>query len=630
MCGITGIYAFTEKGKSFISHTPQAVNSIIKRGPDCNRIYTHNKVSLGHVRLSIIDISDAASQPYADETGRYTIIYNGEIFNFKDLKQSLVRKGISFQTQSDTEVLLKLYIHEGPTFLNRLNGFFAFAIYDKKEESLFIARDRIGIKPLLIYTDENALIFASEMKAILAYNIQKDIDYESLYAYLQLNYIPSPYSIFKNVYKLQPGSYIEIKDNTIKKSNYYLIPNIETKDYTKLSYESAQKELAKLINQSVQKRLIADVPLGAFLSGGIDSSVIVAIASKYVDKLNTFSIGYKDEPLFDETKYAELVAKRYHTNHTVFQLSNDDLYHNLHKVLDYTDEPYADSSALAVNILSMHTRKQVTVALSGDGADELFSGYLKHSAELKIRNGGLLLNLLKLGTPLFNLFPQSRNSKLANLNRQLVRFGKGMRMNEKDRYWRWCGYADENEIDRLLPNKINQSYYQQRKNDFLKVIKPDGSFNDVLYTDMHLVLQNDMLVKVDMMSMENALEVRVPFLDYHVVDFAFTLPVDYKIRNNYRKCIVQDAFRNYLPAELYQRPKHGFEVPLLKWFQSELKSLITDDLLNDSFVEQQQIFEVPEIRNLKKKVFSNNPGDAVARVWGLIVFQYWWKKYYNQ
>ena len=628
MCGITGIYSFTEQGNNFISKTSNAVNAIIKRGPDSNGVFFHNNVGLGHVRLSIIDVSDAASQPFIDKTGRFVIVFNGEIFNFKELREKLTQKGISFRTQSDTEVLLNLYITEGTAFLSKLNGFFAFAIYDRKEESLFIARDRIGIKPLLIYNDENTLIFASEMKALLAFDIPKEIDNESLYSYLQLNYIPAPYCIFKNVAKLQPGSYLEIKNNTIKKSIYYEISYLASNNYSKLSYESAQKELVNLMNQSVQKRLIADVPLGAFLSGGIDSSVIVAIASQYIDQLNTYSIGYKDEPLFDETAYAEMVAKKYNTNHTTFKLSNNDLYENLYKVLDYTDEPYADSSALALNILSMHTRKHVKVALSGDGADELFAGYNKHAAEFKIRKGGMLLNLIKWSNPLFNKLPQSRNNKFANINRQIVRFGKGMHLNEKNRYWRWCAYADESEIDRLLLFQINKNNYLQRKNEILKHITPNGSFNEVLYTDMKLVLQNDMLVKVDMMSMENALEVRVPFLDYNVVDFAFTLPVDFKIRSNYRKCIVQDAFRSYIPPELYQRPKHGFEVPLLKWFQSELKSLITDDLLNDNFIDQQQIFEVSEVKKLKQKVFSNNPSDAVAQVWGLIVFQYWWKKYY--
>lgn len=628
MCGITGIYSFTEQGNKFISKTTNAVNAIIKRGPDSNAVFFEHNVGLGHVRLSIIDVSDAASQPFIDETGRFVIVFNGEIFNFKDLREKLIQKGINFRTHSDTEVLLNLYITEGTAFLNKLNGFFAFAIYDRKEESLFIARDRMGIKPLLIYNDEDKLIFASEMKALLAYGISKEIDNESLYSYLQLNYIPAPYSIFKNVAKLQPGSYLEIKNNTVKKSIYYEISYLAKNNYTNLSYESTQKELVNLMNQSVQKRLISDVPLGAFLSGGIDSSVIVALASQYVNRLNTFSIGYKDEPLFDESHYAELVAKKYNTNHTTFKLSNNDLYENLYKVLDYTDEPFADSSALAVNILSMHTRKHVKVALSGDGADELFAGYNKHAAEFKIRKGGMLLNLIKWGSPLFKLLPQSRNTRFSNFNRQIVRFGNGLRLNEKNRYWRWCAYADESDIDNLLILKINKNSYIQRKNEILKSINLKGSFNEVLYTDMKMVLQNDMLVKVDMMSMENALEVRVPFLDYNVVDFAFTLPVDYKIRNNYRKCIVQDAFRSYLPPELYQRPKHGFEVPLLKWFKSELKSLITDDLLKDSFIEQQQIFEVSDVKKLKQKVFSNNPSDTVAQVWGLIVFQYWWKKYF--
>jgi asparagine synthase (glutamine-hydrolysing) len=628
MCGLTGVYAFNEQGKVFFPKIAAAVNAIIKRGPDSNGEFIHNNVALGHVRLSIIDVSDAASQPFSDESGRYTIVYNGEIFNYLELRETLLQKGIKFRSHSDTEVLLYLYISEGAAFLKKLNGFFAFAIYDKVEGSFFIARDRMGIKPLLVYNNENAFLFASEMKAMLAYGIPKELDYESIYTYLQLNYIPSPYSIFKNVYKLQPGTYLEIKNNTIKKEIFYEIPFSGTDRTSIISYEAAQKELLTLLDESVKRRLVADVPLGAFLSGGIDSSVVVALASRYADKLNTFSIGYKDEPLFDETKYAELVANKFRTNHTVFKLTNDDLFANLHKVLDYTDEPYADSSALAVNILSMHTRKHVTVALSGDGADELFSGYLKHSAEYRLRKGGLLLNFIKWGTPLFSLLPQSRNTSFGNLNRQIVRFGKGMRLDEKERYWRWCGYRDELEAENLMLHKPDKNTYNHRKAEILKHITPKGSFNEVLYTDMHLVLQNDMLVKVDMMSMENALEVRVPFLDYTVVDFAFGLPVDYKIRNNYRKCILQDSFRTILPEELYQRPKHGFEVPLLKWFSSELKSMITDDLLSDGFIEEQGLFSHKEIMQLKNKVFSSNPGDSVAQMWGLIVLQYWWEKYY--
>ena len=482
MCGITGIIAFNENGKSFFNKINDSISTLSKRGPDSNGTYFHNNIVLGHTRLSIIDVSDAASQPFHDFTGRYTIIFNGEIFNFQSLKNSLFDKGIKFQSSSDTEVLLYLYITEGTSFLNRLNGFFAFAIYDNVEESLFIARDRMGIKPLICYRDDDKFIFASEMKAIMAYDIPKELDYVSLNNYLQFNYIPSPDTIFKNVYKLRPGSYIEIKKKEIKQSDFYKIPYNETQ-ISNVSYADAQKDIIKLLDESVKKRLISDVPLGAFLSGGIDSSVIVALASQYTDKLNTFSIGFKDEPMFDETSYARIVADRYKTNHTEFSLKTDDIYSVLINVLDYTDEPYADSSALAVYILSMHTRKHVTVALSGDGADELFGGYNKYFAEYKARNGGIINSLLKVSSPVWGNIPQSRNSFIGNKVRQINRFSQGLKLNDKDRYWRWCAFIDELDAQKMLKNDFDSNEYYKRKNIITRNIKKNNGLNDVLYTE---------------------------------------------------------------------------------------------------------------------------------------------------
>lgn len=391
MCGIAGVYAFKEAGKENFSLLNNAIETLAKRGPDSKGTFLEKNVALGHTRLSIIDTSNAAAQPFTDDSGRYTIIFNGEFYNYKEHRQQLIKKGIPFRSTSDTEVLLQLFIEEGPACLEKVNGFFAFAVYDKEKDELFIARDRFGIKPLIVYADEDKLLFASEMKAMIALGIQKVIDEVSLYTYLQLNYIPPQHSIFKQVWKLESGHYLLVNKNGTDKKQYYSI----NQNPVNLSYEAAQKKLKELLEASVQRRLVADVPLGAFLSGGIDSSIITALAAKHTKNLNTFSIGYKDEPLFDETQYAALVAKKYKTNHTVFSLSNDDLYANLNEVLDYIDEPFADSSALAVHILSMHTRKHVTVSLSGDGADEIFSGYNKHMAEFKARQKGVLAMLLK-------------------------------------------------------------------------------------------------------------------------------------------------------------------------------------------------------------------------------------------
>ena len=638
MCGITGIVAFNSEGEKHFQGLENAVATLNKRGPDNQGVFRKKRIGLGHARLSIIDTSSAGSQPFTDQTGRYTIVYNGEFYNYKEHRKKLSEAGVSFTSTTDTEVLLNMYIQEGPACLEKINGFFAFAIYDQKEDSVFIARDRMGIKPLLVYQDKDKLIFGSEMKSLLAFGIQKDLDQVSLFTYLQLNYIPAPNTIFENVKKVIPGTHLTIHENSVATNTYYSIPNDWDKgEPMNLSnYEKAKSTLHDLMHDSVSSRLVSDVPLGTFLSGGIDSSIITTIAAKYVDNLHTFSIGYKDEPFFDETQYAELVAKKAGTNHTVFKLTNDDLLDNLNNVLDYLDEPFGDSSAIAVSILSKLTQQHISVALSGDGADEMFSGYNKHMAEFKVRDPGIIEQVVKGMHPLLEKLPQSRDNKITNLTRQMNRYAQGAKMNHKQRYWRWASFLNEEEANYLLletPQEREQRLsdegyqYKKRKDSLLKSITKSGGLNDVLYTDMHMVLQNDMLTKVDMMSMSHSLEVRTPFLDHNVVNFAFQLPTEYKINSQMRKKILIEAFQDYLPIDLLNRPKHGFEVPLLKWFRNELKPLITDDLLQEDFIVDQEIFNPKSINSLLKKLFSNNPGDSHATVWALIVFQHWWKKH---
>jgi asparagine synthase (glutamine-hydrolysing) len=627
MCGITGVIAFNNEGEAYSGRINAAVSSLSKRGPDAEGICLFKDGGLGHTRLSIIDVSEASAQPFTDASGRYTIVLNGEFFNYKEHRKDLELKGVQFNSSGDTEVLLQLYIREGANCLQKVNGFFSFAVFDREEETLFLARDRMGIKPLLYYKDGDKFIFASEMKALMAYGIPKKIDQASLLNYLQLNYIPAPHAIFEGVKKVLPGTYMTLGKGALTTSRYYDIPKSENSPAP--TYDQACINLKSLLEKSVELRLVSDVPLGAFLSGGIDSSVLVAIASKRVQNLKTFSIGYKDAPHFDETHYANLVAKKCRTDHTVFSLTNEDLYENLHEVLEYIDEPFADSSALAVFILSKETRKHVKVALSGDGADELFAGYNKHHAAFRIQQGGLGLSLLKWSRPLWNLLPKSRNSVVGNTLRQLSKFSHGLHLSERERYWLWAGIADEEtalaSLSKMSPAQLE--IYRERKDRQLKYIEDRPDMNNFLRNDMNLVLQNDMLTKVDLMSMANGLEVRTPFLDYRVVDFAFSLPASYKIDAGMRKKVLKDAFKPDLPEELYSRKKQGFEVPLLEWFKTELKSLINDDLLGDTFIEQQGIFNVESIRGLKAKLFSNNVEDAVGRIWGLIVFQYWWKKY---
>lgn len=629
MCGITGVFAFNLIGKFSMINVTAATQALAKRGPDFQDIYTDAFVGLGHRRLSIIDTSDAGNQPMWDESKRYCIVFNGEIFNFKELRSELQSKGALFQSESDTEVLLQLYIREKENCLHQLNGFFSFCIYDKQEQSFFLTRDRYGIKPLLYLIDEDKFLFASEMKSMLCYGIDKTIDYASLHSYLQLNYTPAPHTIFTHVKKLNPGHYMKVAKGKMETHSYYDIPFSKNQIDRSISYEQAKSKFRDLLEASVQRRLIADVPLGSFLSGGLDSSVVVGLASKHQPNLHTFSIGFKDEPFFDETDYARLVAKHFNTEHTVFSLTNNDLYGHVHDILDYIDEPFADSSAIAVYILSKETRKHATVALSGDGADELLAGYNKHEAMYRMLHPGFKENLVGSLSGLWKTLPHSRNNPMFNKFRQLSRFAQGIQLDAKERYWQMAGFATESESRQLFSpaalNQFEQQQFLERKKEILETVG-SGSINETLLTDMKLVLPNDMLTKVDLMSMANSLEVRTPFLDYELVNFIFSLPDDFKINSSLRKRIAQDAFKEMLPAKLYNRPKKGFEVPLLKWFRREMKSMIMDDLLSKTFVEEQNIFNYTEITKLKKQLFSSNPRDVHARIWGLIVFQWWWKK----
>lgn len=632
MCGITGIFAFNMAGKVHMINLAKATHCLDHRGPDAFGTHFEENAGLGHRRLSVIDLSDEANQPMKDESGRYILVFNGEIYNYKEIKRELGNKGIAFRTASDTEVLLKAYIFYGEKCLEKLNGFFAFAIYDKEKEEFFVARDRFGIKPLYYLFDEDKFLFASEMQSILCYGLQKNLDYESLFTYLQLNYIPAPHTIFKEIKVLMPGHSALVKKKEIEIKPYYQIEyNPFALNPDQLSYDEQQEKLKNLLDSAVRKRLVADVPVGTFLSGGIDSSVITSIAKKYKDELHTFSIGYSDEPYFDETRYANLVAGKLQTRHTVFSLSTQEIEDHLFDVLDKTDQPFADSSALPVFILSKKTRGHVTVALSGDGADELFSGYNKHAAFLNASQANFANTFLRALHPFTFLLPQSRNNALTNKFRQVARYSKALSMDIKERYWQWAALAGEKTAYGLLSGEAKKSLekqvFRQRKQALLSSLAHQNDFNEILLTDMQMVLPNDMLKKTDMMSMANGLEVRVPFLDHEVVDFVFSLPAHSKINAALRKRILQDAYRDALPPELYSRPKRGFEVPLLQWFRGSLKGLINDDLLGDKFVSEQGIFDLKAIQKLKRKLFSWSPGDVHAQVWALIVFQYWWKKY---
>jgi len=634
MCGITGIYAFNEAGRFHLINLQKSVNVLEHRGPDTQGTFIHDKVGLGHRRLAVIDVSARANQPMKDSSGRYTIVYNGEIYNHRELKKMLEeRHQVQFISNSDTEVLLYAYIIYGKQCLNMLNGFYAFAIYDKMKNELFIARDRFGIKPLYYYQDEDKFLFASELRSIISYGIQRSIQIESLVLYLQLNYIPAPFSIIQGVTKLLPGHCILINSRDIHIERYYKVERDLTEFSPNINYTGIKEMLIDKLDNSVQKRLIADVPLGVFLSGGIDSSLITALASRHQSNLKTFSVGYENARYFDEKKYAQQVADQYKTDHHVFNISNSDLLNHLPAILNHFDEPFADSSCIPVYLLSKLTRNEVTVALSGDGADEIFAGYNKHKAFYRASKGGIVNDILKTFSPLWKIMPKSRNDFLSNRFRQLDRYAKGLRLDPAERYWFWAGFLPERKALSYFSPAFIEPYSNQKieelKFNLTNALNHTESMDEILLADTRLVLPNDMLYKVDLMSMAHGLEVRVPFLDHNIVEFAFSLHERYKINQKNQKIILRDILKDLLPGKLHLRTKHGFEVPLLNWFRKDLKSLITDDLLADNFINEQEIFNPASIKSLKKQLFSSNPGDANAHVWALMVFQSWWRKYLN-
>ncbi|MCA6363766.1 MAG: asparagine synthase (glutamine-hydrolyzing) [Bacteroidetes bacterium] len=623
MCGIAGSISWHESTRHFPGRIARAVAAMHRRGPDAEGVFESSGFALGHARLAIFDTSNASAQPFHSSCGRYVLVFNGEIFNFRNLRENLQSKGVSFRSSGDSEVLLECFKHYGHECLHMLNGFFAFAIADLMQHEIFIARDRFGEKPLLVYRGAHGVCFASTLTALLQFGIPRTLNADALQAYLHLNYVPPQLSIVEHVQPLPPGSWMRIAAHTgkITAQQWYTLPQTTAMPP---SFMEAASMLEEKLTVAVARRLEADVPLGAFLSGGIDSSVVAAIGAKLSPGLRTFSIGFPDAPLFDETPFAKQVAAHIGTAHTVFPVTQNDLAHALGDTLAAMDEPFADTSALAVNILSRHVRSQVTVALSGDGADELLGGYHKHRAWHMLLLPQLKHKLVAAGAPLWNMLPASRNSSFGNRVRQLRRFAEGMQLGQAQRYWRWAGYTKHTEALQLL-----QSHWQRPEALQICHYLPQLDFssadamNAMLHADTAFVLPGDMLVKVDRMSMHHSLEVRPPFLDHEVAGWIHSLPAHYKIDAQGQKRLLKAAFAHMLPETIFTRRKQGFEVPVLQWLRTDLHEELLDLCAPDT-IRNQGIFSHDVLQALFRQLHSTAPADAAARVWGIYVFQ---KKY---
>lgn len=623
MCGIVGGYS-PDEGAFWRGKLNAATASLAHRGPDAQGVFQEGPVGLGHRRLSILDLSEAANQPLHDASGQYVLIFNGEIFNYRVLAQQLPA-GTQLRNQSDTEVLLHMLIREGAACLPKLNGFFALAFYDCQASRLLLARDRYGIKPLHLYQADGHLLFASELQALLALGIPRKLRANRLRLYLQLSYLPAEQGWLEGCRKLAPGHWLQVGPKGVEEQCWYTLPVVDAEQPAAgmPSYEAACQGVFTRLEAAVQRRLVADVPVGVFLSGGLDSSVVAALAARHHADVPSFSIGFEDK-LYDETHYAQAVAQKIGSRHTVFRLSMEELYANLERVLASLDEPFADASLINVFVLSEYTRQHVTVALSGDGADEMLAGYNKHAAEYRAQHPGAVGSLVQLLGPLLKAVPASRNSQLGRKLLQAQRFASESRLGGADRYATWASHTPEALAQALVPEGLTAGHLLPA--ELRAPLDEAQGLNATLRADFALVLPGDMLKKVDHASMAHALEVRPPFLDYELVDYCFALPSAYKINNQLRKRLLQDAFRPLLPPELYNRPKQGFEIPLRQWFTTSLRGYIEREVLDRDFIEAQGLFSYAALQALWQRVLAGRNHKEDWTLWAVVVFQHWYRR----
>jgi len=606
-------------------------DSLTYRGPNDSGLFLSGNIGLAHRRLSIIDLSAAGRQPMCNEDGTLWLIFNGEIYDFEELRSRLLSRGHTLKSRTDCETILHLYEEEGTDCLRHLNGMFAFALWDQNRQRLWLARDRVGIKPLHYYWDGRQLLFASEIKAMLMDpDVPREIDPEALDLYLTLSYIPAPWTIFRNMRKLRPGAFLVCEKGEISEKAYWDLER--TRPLQRNAPEDPPEEqLRQLLEASVRRRMIADVPLGAFLSGGLDSSIVVALMARNSSRpVKTFSIGYKDLPAFDETRYAREVARFNGTDHHEFKLGYRDILEAFPLVLENVDEPFADSSAVPTHIVSRETRGHVTVALSGDGGDELFAGYRMYMGEYWARHYARIPRIAREGliAPLIQTLPDSRDNPRLEMIRRMKKFVRGMSTSFSGRFCGWREIFPFSLRQRLLHRPLPENFYLNRVRATVRE-RRDGfgrdSVNLMLYMDMKGLLPGDMLTKVDRMSMVNSLEVRVPFLDHTFVEFAFRLPGAVKLRATGGKAILLEAFRDFLPPMLHNRPKWGFEMPIGAWLRKELRFLV-DEYLDEGTIERQGLFNHGVIRGLIQDHMAHRQ-DTSWQLWNLIVFQHWYDRY---
>ena len=627
MCGICGIINIDQK---LINHDVlnSMTNTLFHRGPNGKSIKTFDNIGLGHRRLSIIDIS-RGSQPLSNEAGDIWITFNGEIYNYKELKIELLKKGHAFKTDSDTEVIVHLYEEYESNCVNKLEGMFAFAIYNKRKNILFLARDRMGKKPLFYYQNPSLFTFASELQSLVKHpEVKREINNQAIHDYLSLNYIPTPSTIYKNVYKLEPAHYLELKTDTgdmfIKK---YWQCQFEPK--INISYNDAQYQLKSLLKEAVSKRLMSEVPLGAFLSGGTDSSIITSIISKILGRgnLNTFTIGFDDKD-FDERAYAEMSAKHFGTKHHVKTVYPAD-FSIVDDLVGNFGEPFADASMIPTFQVSKFAKEKITVALSGDGGDEIFGGYYRYL----LCRYALITDCipLKLKTLLINVIKRCFNFNFGderNLSGKLNRICQLITTSKPERYLNIMDRCGENLKRKIYGEALLSQPFTPTLNlmeEISYILTAGNKTEKLMETDMLSYLPCDILTKVDIASMANSLEIRSPFLDHKLVEFCASLPFRFKQTLFSGKKILKDAFAEDLPREILKRKKMGFGVPVGRWLRNEWKEQCKD-LLLDSYAVKNGFFNSEKISELIEE-HNSCKSDQSYTLWALMIFELWYRQF---
>ncbi|MGA1864193.1 MAG: asparagine synthase (glutamine-hydrolyzing) [bacterium] len=623
MCGICGGVLSDSKRTMHESLLKDMMDQLIHRGPDSEGTYCDGPVGLGHRRLSIIDLSPLGRQPMSNEDGSLYLVVNGEIYNHKTLRKELEAKGHNFRSKSDSEVVLHLYEEMREDLLSHLFGMFSLALWDGRNKRLFLARDRVGKKPLFYSITNTGIFFGSEIKALLKCpDVRREINLEALHHYLTFEYVPHPLTIYKGIKKLPPAHYLIWENGNLQIKRYWDLHY--NNKHSNASFQSLKSEFLDRFEDAVRIRMMSDVPLGAFLSGGIDSSATVAMMSRLSNTpVKTFSIGF-DDHAYNELSFARRVAQIFKTEHHEF-IVKPNATEILPKLIWHYDEPYADSSAIPTYYLAKMTRSEVTVALNGDGGDESFAGYERYLADYL---AGIYTRLPGWTGPYFikkliNSLPCDYRYK--GYIRRLKRFVNALDDKPERRYCRWICFFDNNAKGKIythdFASKLKDSDSYSYIEEWYEKAKADTFLDRTLYVDVHTYLPDDLMVKVDIATMAHSLEARSPFLDHRLMEFAASLPHNFKLRGWQTKYFLKKAFEGLLPKEILNRPKMGFGVPLDIWFRTDLKDMAYDILLSRRSIDR-GYFRQEEIQNLLD-AHSQKKADNSYRIWALLILELW-------